>query len=42
MSRFFVRPIQEQDADDLLALAKAAGPGFTTLPPQPEFLQKKV
>ncbi|MBI2384353.1 MAG: arginine N-succinyltransferase [Gammaproteobacteria bacterium] len=37
-----IRPIQTQDLDALLHMAKTAGAGFTSLPPVPEFLQKKI
>jgi len=37
-----VRPIRAGDLDALLYMAKTAGAGFTSLPPVPEFLQKKI
>ncbi|MGH8457344.1 MAG: arginine N-succinyltransferase [Stenotrophobium sp.] len=37
-----VRPIRLDDLDALVALAKGAGAGFTSLPPVREFLQKKI
>jgi arginine N-succinyltransferase len=39
---FIVRPIKEQDIDNLLILAQAAYPGMTTLPPDREALTKKI
>lgn len=37
-----IRPIRAGDLDALVALARSAGVGFTSLPPVPEFLQAKV
>lgn len=37
-----IRPIQLSDLDALLALAKSAGVGFTSLPPEPKFLREKI
>ena len=37
-----VRPIKEQDIDNLLRLAEAAYPGMTTLPPDRDALTKKI
>ncbi|HEX4896594.1 MAG TPA: arginine N-succinyltransferase [Solimonas sp.] len=37
-----VRPIRLDDLDALLALARAAGTGFTSLPPQREVLRQKI
>jgi arginine N-succinyltransferase len=37
-----VRPIRHGDLDGLVALARSAGVGFTSLPPVPEFLQAKI
>ena len=37
-----VRPIQENDIDNLLALAEAAYPGMTTLPPDLDVLTNKI
>ena len=37
-----VRPIKEQDIDNLLRLAEAAYPGMTTLPPDRDALIKKI
>ncbi len=37
-----IRPIALQDLDALLRMAKAAGAGFTSLPPERETLRKKI
>ena len=37
-----IRPIRGDDLDALLAMAKEAGAGFTSLPPVREFLAKKI
>lgn len=42
MSRYIIRPIKKSDHKDLIALSKAAGLGFTSLPPNPEFLDDKI
>lgn len=36
-----IRPLQENDLDDLYAMAQGAGKGLTTLPADRELLQKK-
>lgn len=36
-----IRPLQEDDLDDLYAMAQGAGKGLTTLPADRELLQKK-
>lgn len=37
-----IRPIRLDDLDALVHLARAAGAGFTSLPPHPQFLQQKI
>lgn len=37
-----IRPIRSDDLDALVRMAQTAGAGFTSLPPVPEFLQKKI
>ena len=37
-----IRPIRLSDLDALVMMAKTAGAGFTSLPPIPEFLKKKI
>lgn len=37
-----VRPIRPSDLEALLALARKAGAGFTSLPPDAEFLRQKI
>lgn len=37
-----IRPIRSADLDALVALARSAGVGFTSLPPVPEFLGEKI
>ncbi len=37
-----VRPIRDEDLDNLMRLAKAAYPGMTTLPPDRDALLKKI
>lgn len=37
-----IRPIRLSDLDALLHMAERAGSGFTSLPPVPEFLQKRI
>ncbi|HUP90657.1 MAG TPA: arginine N-succinyltransferase [Solimonas sp.] len=37
-----IRPIQLTDLDALVHMAKTAGAGFTSLPPLPGFLRKKI
>ncbi len=37
-----VRPVQPQDIDNLLEIARAAYPGMTTLPPDRETLTRKI
>ena len=37
-----VRPIREEDIDNLMRLAEAAYPGMTTLPPDRDALIKKI
>lgn len=37
-----IRPIQLSDLDALVHMAKTAGAGFTSLPPVPAFLKKKI
>lgn len=37
-----IRPIQLSDLDALVHMAQTAGAGFTSLPPVPDFLQKKI
>ncbi|HAS75847.1 MAG TPA: arginine N-succinyltransferase, partial [Marinobacter adhaerens] len=37
-----IRPLQENDLDDLYAMAQSAGKGLTTLPADRELLQKKI
>ncbi|MGH8461969.1 MAG: arginine N-succinyltransferase [Stenotrophobium sp.] len=37
-----IRPIALDDLDALLRLAQGAGAGFTSLPPVPEFLRRKI
>lgn len=37
-----IRPLQENDLDDLYAMAQNAGKGLTTLPADRELLQKKI
>lgn len=37
-----IRPLQENDLDDLYAMAQGAGKGLTTLPADRELLQKKI
>lgn len=37
-----IRPIRSEDLDALVALARGAGVGFTSLPPVPEFLKAKI
>ena len=38
----FIRPIALSDLDALVHIAETAGTGFTSLPPNPEFLRKKI
>jgi arginine N-succinyltransferase len=38
----FIRPIEPGDLDALVDMARTAGAGFTSLPPVPEFLAKKI
>jgi len=38
----FLRPAEMQDHDSVLALAKQAGFGMTSLPPDPEILREKI
>ena len=38
----FIRPIRASDLNALVHMAEHAGAGFTSLPPVPEFLQKKI
>jgi arginine N-succinyltransferase len=37
-----IRPIRLSDLDALIQMAHSAGAGFTSLPPLPEFLQRKI
>jgi arginine N-succinyltransferase len=37
-----IRPIRLDDLDALVHMAKTAGAGFTSLPPVPDFLKKKI
>lgn len=37
-----IRPIRLSDLDAVVHMAKSAGAGFTSLPPIPEFLRKKI
>ncbi|MBL6751447.1 MAG: arginine N-succinyltransferase [Nevskia sp.] len=37
-----IRPIRSADLDALVRMARTAGAGFTSLPPVPEFLRKKI
>ncbi|TXH04941.1 MAG: arginine N-succinyltransferase [Nevskiaceae bacterium] len=37
-----VRPIRADDLDALLRMARAAGSGFTSLPPNAEYLRRKI
>ena len=37
-----IRPIQLGDLDALVQMAKSAGAGFTSLPPVPDYLRKKI
>ncbi|MDX1457941.1 MAG: arginine N-succinyltransferase [Marinobacter sp.] len=37
-----IRPLQDRDLDDLMAMAEAAGKGLTTLPADRELLQRKI
>ena len=37
-----IRPIRRDDLDALVGMAHSAGAGFTSLPPVPEFLLKKI
>jgi arginine N-succinyltransferase len=37
-----IRPIQLSDLDALVHMAKTAGAGFTSLPPVPDYLKKKI
>jgi arginine N-succinyltransferase len=37
-----IRPIRSSDLDALLHMARTAGAGFTSLPPDPEFLKAKI
>jgi arginine N-succinyltransferase len=37
-----IRPIRLADLDALVFMAKTAGAGFTSLPPVPEFLRRKI
>jgi arginine N-succinyltransferase len=37
-----IRPIKSSDLDALVHMAKSAGAGFTSLPPVPDFLKKKI
>ncbi len=38
----FVRPVRTQDHDEILALARLAGIGMTSLPPDSHVLEKKI
>jgi arginine N-succinyltransferase len=37
-----IRPIEPSDLDALVEMARTAGAGFTSLPPVPEFLARKI
>lgn len=37
-----IRPIRLDDLDALVHMARTAGTGFTSLPPDPDFLRKKI
>jgi arginine N-succinyltransferase len=37
-----IRPIRFDDLDALVMMARTAGSGFTSLPPNPEYLRKKI
>ncbi len=39
---YVVRPIEARDLDAFLELARLSGPGFTSLPDDPELLEKRV
>jgi len=40
--RWLVRPVDRNDVDALVALARALGPGMTTLPADPNTIARKV
>ena len=37
-----IRPLQEEDLEDLYAMAQKAGKGLTTLPADRDLLQRKI
>ncbi|MFB6347809.1 MAG: arginine N-succinyltransferase [bacterium] len=41
-SDIVIRPVAETDLDDLIELARLAGPGMTSLPSDPEILEQRV
>ena len=39
---YLVRPIEDKDFDAFLTLAQLSGPGFTSLPDDPDLLKGRV
>lgn len=39
---YFIRPIERQDLDSLHSIALESGPGFTSLPENPDLLEDKI
>ena len=42
MSMAYMRPVQREDFDEILALAKQSGGGMTNLPPEPDALRARI